>query len=123
MTIFYIFLIVLVVISLITGVVVTIIEKRSITIKEYDSLQKTKVFEIVHDNNESVEESNNIIVDKPVINSVQEEIEILTLDEEEEVIVQNDIPVIQDSVIISNDKIGWYNEFFEESCFISFKSY
>lgn len=122
MTIFYIFLIVLIIIFLITGIVVTVIEKRSLNVSDDVEFQKTKVFEIVHDNDNdsqvkensngvnfvenSIEQKNEVeLTPNNVENNnskkeeVIEEIELLDIDEE------NDIPVIKYSEVIVEDSV------------------
>ena len=124
MTIFYIFLIVLIIIFLITGIVVTVIEKRSLNVSDDVEFQKTKVFEIVHDNDKdsqvkensngvnfvenSIEQKNeveltpnNVENNNSKIEEVIEEIELLDIDEE------NDIPVIKYSEVIVEDSVIW----------------
>ena len=124
MTIFYIFLIVLIIIFLITGIVVTVIEKRSLNVSDDVEFQKTKVFEIVHDNDKdsqvkensngvnfvenSIKQKNEVEVTPNNVENnnskkeeVIEEIELLDIDEE------NDIPVIKYSEVIVEDSVIW----------------
>lgn len=81
MVIFYVFLIVLVTISLITGLIITIVEKRSISVDEYKP---------------DIQQEN--IEEKVVEEKVDEEIEILDLDDE---IVDNNI----ENLVSDSDEI------------------
>ena len=89
MVVFYIFLIVLIVVSLITGIIITILDKRSISVDNLDiSKEDTKEFELVEEDDAFSDRLN------------REKEEIL---EKEEVVVAE--PIIVEEIVIENNNV------------------